>query len=121
MKAKKIKKILGASISSKLTNVKDPCSVLARQYNNTNVLWDGVWDNLLKGVNPDNAKPKVKKSKYLNTIQCTNCNDILVSLDRHDYRTCKCGNVSLDGGDDYCKVNFSNPSDVKRLKIKRVK
>ena len=41
-----------------------------------------------------------------NRIQCLLCNEIIESKHRHDYVTCSCGNVSVDGGQDYCKVNF---------------
>lgn len=39
-------------------------------------------------------------------IKCLLCFDIIESKYRHDYVTCKCGNVSVDGGDDYLKVNY---------------
>jgi len=41
-----------------------------------------------------------------NRVQCLLCYDIIESKFRHDYVTCSCGNVSVDGGQDYCKVNF---------------
>ena len=41
-----------------------------------------------------------------NRVQCLLCGEIIESKFRHDYQTCSCGNVSVDGGHDYCKVNF---------------
>jgi hypothetical protein len=41
-------------------------------------------------------------------IRCKHCNDIIQSTHRHDYVTCKCGKVSVDGGSDYLKL--SHPS-----------
>ena len=38
-----------------------------------------------------------------NTIQCTTCNDIIYSAHRHDFKSCKCGAVSVDGGTDYLR------------------
>ena len=38
-----------------------------------------------------------------NTIQCTTCNDIIYSAHRHDFKSCKCGAVSVDGGVDYLR------------------
>ena len=40
----------------------------------------------------------------VNTIQCLSCNDIIYSRARHDYRSCSCRKVSVDGGFDYFKV-----------------
>ena len=31
--------------------------------------------------------------------RCLLCNDTLESLYRHDFQTCRCGNLSVDGGD----------------------
>lgn len=41
-----------------------------------------------------------------NAVQCKKCGDIIESKHTHDYVTCKCGNVSVDGGKDYCKRSF---------------
>jgi len=38
-----------------------------------------------------------------NVVLCRSCCDIIESLHRHDFRTCKCGSVSVDGGQDYKK------------------
>lgn len=42
-------------------------------------------------------------SKKLNRIKCAKCNTICTSRHRHDFVTCKCGAVSCDGGQDYCR------------------
>lgn len=39
----------------------------------------------------------------INKAQCLNCKDIIESKHVHDYKTCSCGNLSVDGGLDYCK------------------
>jgi len=38
-----------------------------------------------------------------NTIKCKSCNDIIYSAHRHDFKTCNCKAVSVDGGVDYLK------------------
>lgn len=48
----------------------------------------------------------VDGKKMRNRVQCLLCGEVIESKFRHDYVTCKCGNVSVDGGKDYCKVNF---------------
>ena len=37
-------------------------------------------------------------------IKCKKCNDEIYSYHRHDFKWCKCGEVAVDGGDDYLKV-----------------
>lgn len=37
----------------------------------------------------------------LNAIKCLNCQDIIYSRDRHDFKSCKCTKVAVDGGLDY--------------------
>lgn len=41
-----------------------------------------------------------------NAVKCLVCGDIIESKHRHDYVTCGCGNVSVDGGTDYLKRSF---------------
>ena len=36
-------------------------------------------------------------------IKCLKCNDIIESLSQHDYRKCKCGSTSIDGGKAYTR------------------
>lgn len=47
------------------------------------------------------------KTKIIkNQAQCLICGEIIESTHRHDYVTCKCGNLSVDGGKDYCRRSF---------------
>lgn len=48
-----------------------------------------------------------------NAIKCKHCGNIIESKYRHDFVTCSCGKVSIDGGLDYCRVTFTskNPED----------
>ena len=38
-----------------------------------------------------------------NKAKCLKCNEIIESKHRHDYVTCSCGNLAVDGGKDYLK------------------
>lgn len=38
-----------------------------------------------------------------NSAQCAYCLDIIESKHRHDFVTCKCGRIAVDGGKDYLK------------------
>ena len=43
-----------------------------------------------------------------NSAQCLKCGEKIVSKHRHDYVTCSCGNISVDGGLDYCRRSFKD-------------
>lgn len=40
----------------------------------------------------------------VNAIECPECEDIIYSRARHDFRSCSCGKCHIDGGFDYMKV-----------------
>ena len=46
-----------------------------------------------------------------NAIQCNTCLDIIESKHVHDYVSCGCGRVSVDGGRDYLKRGFAVSQD----------
>lgn len=46
-----------------------------------------------------------------NVAKCKICGDVMESTYRHDFRTCRCGNLSVDGGHDYLKRCFRNGED----------
>jgi hypothetical protein len=43
---------------------------------------------------------------WINAAECLVCGDQPRSTNRHDFRPCKCGNVSVDGGSWYVKRSF---------------
>lgn len=51
-----------------------------------------------------------------NSIQCRQCNDTIESRNQHNYVTCSCGAVSVDGGTVYLKRSGER-SDIKELSI----
>ena len=48
----------------------------------------------------------------VNCVQCPKCGEIIYSRCRHDFRSCTCGYVSIDGGNDYCKVSCEDLSTI---------
>lgn len=38
-----------------------------------------------------------------NAAQCRLCGDVIVSRHRHDWRACSCGEIFVDGGNDYLR------------------
>ena len=54
-----------------------------------------------------------EQSKILkNCIRCKHCGDIIESKHVHDYVSCKCGAVAVDGGHEYLRRSFKkNPEE----------
>lgn len=51
-----------------------------------------------------------------NAIKCNHCGDVIESKHGHDFKTCSCGTVSVDGGKMYCRRCFMNsPKDFEEL------
>ncbi|MFY8248149.1 MAG: DUF7695 domain-containing protein [Gloeomargaritales cyanobacterium] len=46
-----------------------------------------------------------------NSKRCNHCNDEIESKHRHDFVTCFCGKISVDGGKDYGRTLFTELSD----------
>lgn len=40
----------------------------------------------------------------ITAVICKKCKDMVYSRARHDYRSCSCGAVAIDGGRDYVKL-----------------
>ena len=49
-----------------------------------------------------------------NAVTCLGCGDFIVSKHRHDFVTCTCGAISVDGGQEYLRRvgDFSNAVDL---------
>lgn len=52
-----------------------------------------------------------------NSLKCLLCNDIIESKHRHDFVSCSCGNVFVDGGKDYFRRGYKDFSKVEDLSI----
>ena len=50
-----------------------------------------------------------------NAIKCNHCGEIIESTYRHDFKTCSCGRVSVDGGHDYLRRCFVERGDYTDL------
>lgn len=40
----------------------------------------------------------------MSSIICPKCKEEIHSLYKHDFKTCKCGALSIDGGNDYMRL-----------------
>ena len=48
----------------------------------------------------------MSKRILCNKARCKICGDIIESVHVHDYKTCKCGKIAVDGGKEYLKRMF---------------
>ncbi len=52
-----------------------------------------------------------------NQVECLKCGDKPFSKSRHDFVSCTCGAVSVDGGQAYLKRNFLKQDDYREMSI----
>lgn len=63
----------------------------------------------------------VRFKMRVTAIKCDKCFDIIYSRARHDFRSCTCGSVSIDGGRDYTKISFrENPPEPFAFEIEGI-
>ena len=55
------------------------------------------------------------KKLLINQARCLLCGDIVTSKYSHDYVTCKCGNLSIDGGNEYPRRLYNEPNSYQDL------
>lgn len=51
-----------------------------------------------------------------NSAKCLKCGDEIRSASRHDFNSCSCGSLSVDGGTDYLR-RCGNPEDYEDTSI----
>jgi hypothetical protein len=67
----------------------------------------------VRGMSDEEMEP----FRYQDAIHCLACDDIIYSINRHDYNKCACGNVGIDGGRDYTKTTREINSPYKMVTI----
>ena len=50
----------------------------------------------------------MKRKITRNAARCNYCGDVIESTYTHDFRTCSCGRVSVDGGHDYLCRSYAS-------------
>jgi hypothetical protein len=61
----------------------------------------------VRGMSPQ----EIQQYRYQEAIYCKNCDEVVYSVNRHDFRYCSCKKVYIDGGRDYTRVGFSFDSE----------
>lgn len=63
-------------------------------------------------IDPDEYRLRGPKYLLENSAQCLECDTRIVSMTRHDFVTCRCGKVSVDGGHEYARRVFDGDNWV---------
>jgi hypothetical protein len=58
---------------------------------------------MIAGMDAD----EMEEYRYQNGLWCPDCNEVIYSVNRHDYRKCSCGKCTVDGGKDYFRTNMA--------------
>lgn len=53
----------------------------------------------------------------LNRARCKKCGDLITSYTRHDFKSCSCGNISVDGGTSYLKRSAKDFQDFEEKSV----
>lgn len=62
-------------------------------------------------------KKKQHKNLLVDAARCMSCKTVLFSRTRHDYRSCTCGSISVDGGFDYFRYRADQQDLIQYLNI----
>jgi len=58
------------------------------------------------------------KQIVYNAVRCLECNELLVSYSRHDYKTCGCPNGAMvDGGTAYGRYGAKDMSKIEKIDV----
>lgn len=69
-------------------------------------------------IDPDDYLYNINGEAILrNSAQCLGCEEEIVSSFRHDFVTCSCGNLSVDGGGSYLRRVTNGDADFKNTSI----
>jgi hypothetical protein len=56
-----------------------------------------------------------------NAARCRKCGTVVESAHRHDWRSCPCGAVFVDGGTAYLRRGFTHQDDLEELSETRLR
>jgi hypothetical protein len=60
----------------------------------------------------------VMRQLVYNAVRCLECDELLVSYSRHDYKTCGCPNSAMvDGGTDYGRYGAMDMSKIEKIDV----
>ncbi len=81
-----------------------------------------IWSSTLAELKVDPIARARKLQKELNcgdimhnSVRCLACNTTIQSMTVHDFVSCSCGDVSVDGGSWYCKRLYEDGAEFEPL------
>lgn len=57
----------------------------------------------------------------VNAVKCSSCGDTIYSRARHDYRSCSCDSIFIDGGFDYVRLGGVAVSELIQIEVDATK
>jgi hypothetical protein len=63
----------------------------------------------------EKGKESDSKKNWKNKAQCGNCKDVIESKYHYDFVSCSCGDIFVDGGNDYWRAGFKNGENFIRI------
>jgi hypothetical protein len=60
----------------------------------------------VRSAGPASAQRNSGSPRPANRAGCRSCGDVIESKHRHDFVTCRCGDISVDGGEEYMRRSF---------------
>lgn len=60
---------------------------------------------------------EILKWRYQAAVHCLSCDAVVYSVNRHDFRSCSCGEVAIDGGKEYTKVSFKDKNNFNQVTV----
>ena len=59
-------------------------------------------------IDTTNMNEKNKAPIKVKAAKCPTCKDLIFSRARHDYHSCSCNEIAIDGGFDYIRMAFKD-------------
>ncbi len=56
-----------------------------------------------------------ENKKYKNKAKCLVCDDVIESEYGYDFKFCKCGNIFVDGGNNYWRYGGNDMTKFERI------
>ena len=57
----------------------------------------------------------IKEKQYHNRAKCLKCGDIIESKSIHDFVSCKCGEIFVDGGQEYFRAGAKDTKNFQPM------
>lgn len=102
----KVKKDYYGILSSRMRTLQEIGDIFGITRERVRQLRNSGLRKLLKFIEEDAGMVlKIEDDRIIvPAVQCNICGDVVYSRTKHDYRSCSCGHVAVDGGFDYFKV-----------------